>query len=91
MMEDESGFLSRENEEAKMQRIQKLLTKIFFDLNEKKVTTIVGKLTYFAYPKILRLDCYRGRDDDLSQDHDSSTGSANCRRPPSSTIVSRVQ
>lgn len=47
-MEDESGFLSRENEEAKMQRIQKLLTKILFDLNEKKVTTIVGKLIYYS-------------------------------------------
>lgn len=91
MMEDESGFLSRENEEAKMQRIQKLLTKILFDLNDKKVTTIIGKLSYFSRPKILRFDCHRGRDDDLSQDHDTSTGSANCRGPPSSTIVFRVQ
>ena len=43
-MEDESGFLSREDEieEAKIERIQKLLSKIFYDLNEKKVTTIVG-------------------------------------------------
>lgn len=45
MMEDESGFLSREHEreDAKMERIQKLLGKIFSDLNDKKVTTIVGK------------------------------------------------
>lgn len=77
-MEDESGFLSRENEEAKMKRIQTLLTKILFDLNEKKVTTIVGKLTHLSRQTILSFDCHRGRDNDLSQDHDTSTGSANC-------------
>lgn len=43
MMEDESEFLSRENEDAKLERIATLLTKIFNDLNEKRVTTVVGK------------------------------------------------
>lgn len=61
MMEDESGFLSRENEEPKMQRIQKLLTKILFDLNEKKVTTIVGKLDYSQISReILKINYCRG-------------------------------
>lgn len=45
MMEDESGFLSREDEkeELKLERITKLLSNILSDLNEKKVTTIIGK------------------------------------------------
>lgn len=45
MMEDETAYLSRETEkeESKVERIKHLLAKILFDLNEKKVTTIVGK------------------------------------------------
>lgn len=44
MMEDETGFLSRDDEkdELKLERITKLLTNILSDLNEKKVTTIIG-------------------------------------------------
>lgn len=45
MMEDETGYLSRETEkeEVKVERLKRLLSKILLDLNEKKVTTIVGK------------------------------------------------
>lgn len=45
MMEDETGYLSRETdkEEVKVDRLKRLLGQIFIDLNEKKVTTIVGK------------------------------------------------
>lgn len=44
MMEDETGFLSRddEKEELKLERITKLLSNILTDLNDKKVTTIIG-------------------------------------------------
>lgn len=44
MMEDETGYLSRETEkeEVKIDRLKRLLAKILIDLNEKKVTTIVG-------------------------------------------------
>lgn len=41
MMEDETGFLSKEDENKT--RIQDLLMKVLQDLNEKQVTTIVGK------------------------------------------------
>lgn len=54
MMEDETGFLSRddEKEELKLERITKLLTNILTDLNERKVTTIIeGETT--IYLKIL--------------------------------------
>lgn len=46
MMEDETGFLSRddEKEELKLERITKLLGNILSDLNEKKVTTIIGNI-----------------------------------------------
>lgn len=48
MMEDETGFLSREDEkdEFKLERITKLLSNILSDLNEKKVTTIIGMTTH---------------------------------------------
>ncbi|XP_037038641.1 GATOR complex protein NPRL2 [Bradysia coprophila] len=54
MMEDETEFLSRddEKEELKLDRITKLLTNILTDLNERKVTTIIeGETT--IYLKIL--------------------------------------
>lgn len=49
MMEDETGFLSRddEKEELKLERITKLLGNILSDLNDKKVTTIIGSDSIF--------------------------------------------
>lgn len=54
MMEDESGFLSREDEkeELKLERITKLLSNILSDLNEKKVTTIIGKWLQISFRNI---------------------------------------
>lgn len=48
-MEDETGFLSRddEKEELKLERITKLLGNILSDLNDKKVTTIIGSDSIF--------------------------------------------
>lgn len=46
MMEDETGFLSKEDDDK--ERIKILLNKILLDLNEKKVTTIVeGETTIY--------------------------------------------
>lgn len=51
MMEDESGFLSKEENKP---RIQNMLSKILKDLNEKQVSTIFeGENT--IYLKIVKL------------------------------------
>lgn len=47
MMEEESEFLSKEHN--KIERIQNFLNKIRLDLNEKKVSTVVGKFFFFSY------------------------------------------
>lgn len=47
-MEDETGFLSKEDENKT--RIQDLLMKVLQDLNERQVTTIVGKKLFSSSP-----------------------------------------
>lgn len=47
MMEEESCFLSKEDDNKL--KLKKIFETVINDLNEKKVTTIVGKFTEMFY------------------------------------------
>lgn len=74
MMEDETGFLSRddEKEELKLERITKLLSNILTDLNEKKVTTIIG-MSSVRFKFSIKNNCcnFRGRNHNLPENTES--------------------
>lgn len=46
MMEEESCFLSKEDDNKI--KLKKIFETVINDLNEKKVTTIVGKQAYYC-------------------------------------------